>query len=82
MNGGSGAIEAAADQVLLLFTDWAHPLSKKDKVFEGFSEIEIVAHRNGPTGLVPLQFIGRYQQFNDWIEPLPVRGGKGGGGFE
>lgn len=78
----SGAIEAAADQVVLLFTDWAHPLSKKDAAFEGFSEIEIVAHRNGPTGLVPLQFIGRFQQFGDWMEALPARASKRQGDFE
>lgn len=77
----SGAIEAAADQVLLLFTDWAHPLSKKDKAFEGFSELEIVAHRNGPTGTVPMEFIGRFQQFGDWMRPLPHRA-KGGDTFE
>jgi replicative DNA helicase len=77
----SGAIEAAADQVLLLFNDWAHPLSKKDKAFEGFSELEIVAHRNGPTGTVPMEFIGRYQQFGDWMHPLPQRS-KGSDGFE
>lgn len=70
----SGAIEAAADQVALLFTDWAHPLSKKETAFEGFSELELVAHRNGPCGVVPLQFVGRYQQFGDWIGSLPVRG--------
>lgn len=78
----SGAIEAAADQVALLFTDWAHPLSKKDSAFEQFSELEIVAHRNGPTGLVPLQFVGRYQQFGDWMDPMPTRSSKYTGGFE
>ena len=79
----SGAIEAAADQVLLLFTDWANPLSKKDAAFEGFSELEIVAHRNGPTGLVPLHFVGRYQQFGDWNGVRPARSARGAaGGFE
>jgi replicative DNA helicase len=78
----SGAIEAAADQVALLFTDWAHPMSKKDPAFEEFSQLEIVAHRNGPTGLVPLLFCGRFQQFGDWPGPLPVHAGKGAGDFE
>jgi replicative DNA helicase len=67
----SGAIEAAADQVALLFTDHAHPLSKKADNFAGFSELEIVAHRNGAQGLVPLHFIGRYQQFGDWDGAVP-----------
>lgn len=68
----SGAIEAAADQIALLFTDHAHPLSKRADSFAGFSELEIVAHRNGPQGLVPLQFAGRYQQFGDWDGPTPT----------
>lgn len=67
----SGAIEAAADQIAVLFTDWAHPLSKRLPEFRGYSEIEIVAHRNGPQGVVPLEFIGKYQQIGDWIGDLP-----------
>ncbi|WP_044396795.1 replicative DNA helicase [Acidovorax temperans] len=69
----SGAIEAAADQIALLFTDWAHPMSKRLPAFEGYSELEIVAHRNGPQGLVPLHFIGRYQQIGDWMGEIPKR---------
>ncbi|QIL80996.1 AAA family ATPase [Diaphorobacter sp. HDW4A] len=69
----SGAIEAAADQIALLFTDWAHPLSKRTKEFQGYSELEIVAHRNGPQGLVPLEFIGQCQQMGDWLHPIPVK---------
>lgn len=69
----SGAIEAAADQVALLFTDWAHPLSKRKEEFKGFSELEIVAHRNGPQGLVPLEFLGQFQQMRDWTRPIPSR---------
>jgi replicative DNA helicase len=69
----SGAIEAAADQIALLFTDHAHPLSPKCENFRGFSELEIVAHRNGPQGLVPLQFIGQYQQVCDFDGQLPTR---------
>lgn len=69
----SGAIEAAADQIALLFTDWAHPLSKREAAFEGYSELEIVAHRNGPQGLVPLHFNGKYQQITDWEGAPPSR---------
>lgn len=78
----SGAIEAAADQIALLFTDWAHPMSKRLPEFKGFSELEIVAHRNGPQGVVPLQFLGQYQQVRDWYGEVPVRLGshaRGGG---
>lgn len=78
----SGAIEAAADQIALLFNDHAHPLSKKSPEFKGFSELEIVAHRNGPQGLVPLQFVGELQQFGDWMSPMPKRGTKNQESFE
>lgn len=69
----SGAIEAAADQIALLFTDWAHPMSKRLPAFQGYSELEIVAHRNGPQGVVPLNFIGCYQQIGDWMGDIPKR---------
>ncbi|QDL39333.1 replicative DNA helicase [Rhodoferax sediminis] len=78
----SGAIEAAADQIALLFNDHAHPLSKKGPDFKGFSELEIVAHRNGPQGLVPLHFAGELQQFSDWAGPIPKRGSRNSGDFE
>lgn len=69
----SGAIEAAADQIAVLFTDWAHPLSKRLPEFQGYSELEIVAHRNGPQGVIPLEFVGKYQQMGDWIGDQPSR---------
>ncbi len=69
----SGAIEAAADQICLLFTDHAHPMSQKLDSFKGYSQLEIVAHRNGGTGLVPLHFQGMYQQIGDWGAAIPER---------
>lgn len=69
----SGAIEAAADQIALLFTDHAHPLSQKMDIFKGYSQLEIVAHRNGGTGVVPLHFQGIYQQIGDWGTTIPQR---------
>ena len=69
----SGAIEAAADQIAVLFTDWAHPLSKRLPEFQGYSELEIVAHRNGPQGVIPLEFVGKYQQMGNWIGDTPSR---------
>lgn len=68
----SGAIEAAADQIALLFTDWAHPMSKRKPEFQGYSELEVVAHRNGPQGLAPLEFVGKYQQMGDWMRDTPT----------
>lgn len=72
----SGAIEAAADQVAVLFTDHAHPLSPKLETFAGYSELEIVAHRNGPQGVVPMEFVGQYQQIGDWLRDPPQRPSK------
>lgn len=69
----SGAIEAAADQIALLFTDHAHPMSTKADNFLGFSQLELVAHRNGGTGVVPLRFVGQYQQISDWDGTIPTR---------
>lgn len=69
----SGAIEAAADQIALLFTDHAHPMSQKTDNFKDFSQLEIVAHRNGGTGVVPLHFQGAYQQVSDWGGAMPTR---------
>ena len=69
----SGAIEAAADQIALLFTDHAHPMSHKQDNFKGFSQLEIVAHRNGGTGIVPMHFAGQYQQIADWGGAIPSR---------
>jgi replicative DNA helicase len=81
----SGAIEAAADQIALLFTDWAHPMSKRHPGFKGYSELDIVAHRNGPQGLIPLEFVGEYQQIGDWMRELPSHKTesqqRGGGGL-
>jgi len=69
----SGAIEAAADQIALLFTDHAHPMSLKADNFKDYSQLEIVAHRNGGTGVVPMHFQGVYQQVSDWAGSIPTR---------
>jgi replicative DNA helicase len=56
----------------LLFTDGAHPLSKRLPQIQGSAELDVVAHRNGPQGLVPLHFIGQYQQIGDWELDIPT----------
>lgn len=68
----SGAIEAAADQVALLFTEHAHPLSRREPAFADFAELEIVANRSGPRAVVPLLMKGSMQQVADWIGPVPI----------
>ncbi|MBO9650256.1 MAG: AAA family ATPase [Variovorax sp.] len=69
----SGAIEAAADAVALMFTPNMHPLSRKEPEFAGYSEVHLVAHRSGATGLVPLSFHAPFQQLSDWRGPRPER---------
>lgn len=49
------------------------PLSKRDNQFKDFTELEIVAHRNGPQGQVRLNFNGALQQVGDWIGEVPTR---------
>ena len=48
-------------------------MSTKQDNFKGFSQLEIVAHRNGGTGVVPLHFVGQYQQMSDWDGAIPNR---------
>ena len=68
----SGAIEAAADLIAMLYREAA---AKPTDENMRHAQLEIVAQRNGPAGTVHLQFIGEHQQFNDWPmgDPLPSR---------
>lgn len=70
----SGAIEAAADLIAMLYRDCVrNPTGDNQR----HAQLEIIAQRNGPAGTVHLQFIGEHQQFTDWPhgEPLPMRRG-------
>ena len=68
----SGAIEAAADLIAMLYRDTVRNPTLENKQH---AQLEIVAQRNGPAGTVHLQFIGEHQRFNDWPDdwPLPSR---------
>ena len=68
----SGAIEAAADLIGMLYRDAVRNPTVENKQH---AQLEIVAQRNGPAGTVHLQFIGEHQQFKDWPEDwtLPSR---------
>jgi replicative DNA helicase len=68
----SGAIEAAADLIAMLFRDAVRNPTLENKQH---AQLEIVAQRNGPAGTVHLQFIGEHQRFKDWPEDwtLPSR---------
>jgi replicative DNA helicase len=74
----SGAIEQDADLVLFIhrpemYQDLRAKAEKEGKNLEGIAEIQLAKHRNGPTGLVELQFrkhITRFVEHSD-REPPP-----------
>jgi replicative DNA helicase len=58
----SGAIEADADLVLLVYRDEVH---NADSPLKGIAEVIIGAGRHVPTGTVHLRFQGEYTRFSD-----------------
>ena len=56
----SGAIEQDADIVLFVYRKFVYSKNEED---EGFGEIILSKHRNGPTGLVKVSFIDKYARF-------------------
>lgn len=72
----SGAIEAAADIIALLFREAAHPLGARGAEWEHFAQLEVV-QRNGAPGQVGLHFDGAYQRFGDWAGGWPTKVGRG-----
>lgn len=68
----SGAIEAAADVIALLYREFAHPLGQHTEDFRTHAQLEII-QRNGAPGSINLTFNGEFQQFSDWEGPAPFR---------
>lgn len=68
----SGAIEAAADIIALLYREYAHPLGDKGEDWKHHAQLDIV-QRNGAPGTVDLWFSGEHQQFKDWSGMRPHR---------
>lgn len=60
----SGAIEQDADLILFIHREEYYSKDSKDK---GKAEIIIGKHRNGPTGIIPLTFLGEYTRFENGI---------------
>jgi replicative DNA helicase len=72
----SGAIEQDADLVMFVYREEVYKPDRDD--VKGIAELIIGKHRNGPTGSVPLVFIGEYTRFEararigDELVPEPM----------
>ncbi len=58
----SGAIEQDADLILFIYRD---EIYNKNTISKSTAEILIEKQRNGPTGIIKLNFIGKYSQFEN-----------------
>jgi replicative DNA helicase len=65
----SGAIEQDADIIMFIYRDEVYNPDSQDK---GTAELIIGKHRNGPTGMVRMTFLGEYTRFENFA----------GGGFQ
>jgi replicative DNA helicase len=59
----SGAIEQDADIIMFIYRDEVYNPDSPDK---GTAELIIGKHRNGPTGMVRMTFIGEYTRFENF----------------
>ncbi|WP_172600106.1 replicative DNA helicase [Sulfuricystis multivorans] len=62
----SGAIEQDADIILMMYREEYY---KPDTTEKGVAEVIIGKHRNGPTGVVKLTFLGEYTRFENFAAP-------------
>lgn len=77
----SGAIEAAADVIALLFREVAHPLGARGDEWTHFAQLDVV-QRNGAPGQVAMYFDGATQRIGDWAGAWPKRiGGSRSAGY-
>ena len=59
----SGSIEQDSDVVLFLYRDEIYNPDSNEN--QGMAEIIVAKHRNGPTGVTRLAFIGQYARFDN-----------------
>lgn len=67
---GSGALEQDCDMAILLFREEMYTPTDAN---HGIAEAIVAKHRNGPTGVVRLQFLGELAQFNNLLTQTSVR---------
>ncbi|HEX5126929.1 MAG TPA: replicative DNA helicase [Rhodocyclaceae bacterium] len=61
----SGAIEQDADLILFIYRDEIYNPDSQEK---GVAELIIGKHRNGPTGMVRMTFVGEYTRFENFVQ--------------
>lgn len=64
----SGSLEQDADVVMFLYRDEVYNPESADK---GAAEVIVAKHRNGPTGVAHLAFLGHYTRFADMARGGP-----------
>jgi replicative DNA helicase len=65
----SGAIEAAADLIAMIYRDFVR---SKDPETKYHAQLEVVKQRAGPSGTVHLLFNGEHQRIADWPKGDPI----------
>lgn len=75
----SGAIEQDADIIGFIYRDVIY---NPETEHQTLAELLIRKQRNGPTGMVKLEFLGRYALFRDWPETDDPYSAGGRGGFD
>ncbi len=70
----SGSIEQDADIVMFLYRPDYYGFETDDEGNStiGMAELIIAKQRNGPTGTVKMQFVGKYGKFSDWGHGGPM----------
>lgn len=63
---GSGSIEADGDLIILLHREDVYHTSEQDYTPTNQLEMIIAKNKDGPSGMVPAWFSGKYQAVTDW----------------